>query len=57
MEHEPQGEDEIELKVGDSINLDTNLWNGYNKGGNHRTNKNGKFPGYKAREKPAFSNF
>jgi hypothetical protein len=57
MDHDPQGEDEIELKVGDSINLETNLWNGYNKGGNHRTNKNGKFPGYKTREKPAFSNF
>ncbi len=57
QEHQPQGEDEIELQVGDSITLQRNLWNGYNLGRNHRTNKVGNYPEYKAQEKPSFVNF
>jgi hypothetical protein len=57
MEHQPQGEDEIELQVGDTITLHKNLWNGYSRGHNHRTNKVGNYPEYKIQEKPSFVNF
>jgi hypothetical protein len=57
MDHDPQGEDEIELRVGDNITLNKNLWNGYSQGRNHRTNKKGNYPEYKTEEKPAFVDF
>lgn len=47
-EHAPNKEaGEIELKVGDTIGLAGNHWNGYSKGRNKRTNQEGLFPTYK----------
>ena len=57
MAHEPQGEGEMELNVGDTITLHRKLWNGYSEGHNHRTGINGNFPEYKTQEKPAFVDF
>jgi hypothetical protein len=52
MKHEPQGEDEIELIIGDIITLLQNLRNGSSLGRNHRTNTTGNYPEYKTQEKP-----
>ena len=41
---------EIEIRVGDLIGLAGNHWNGYSKGLNRRTNKEGLFPSYKVEE-------
>jgi hypothetical protein len=57
MDHDPQGADEIELRVGDNITLNKNLWNGYSQGRNHRTNIKGNYTEYKTEEKPAFVDF
>lgn len=41
---------EIELKTGDLIVLAGNHWNGYSKGKNSRTEKEGLFPSYKVKD-------
>lgn len=38
---------EIDLKVGDKVGIAGNHWNGYSKGTNRRTYKEGVFPSYK----------
>lgn len=58
LNHEPETEDEIELKFGDLIRYypekglkkSSNLWNGYSFGHNVRTKKEGIFPTYKTKE-------
>ena len=42
---------EIDMKVGDTLGVAGNHWNGFNKGRNHATNKIGLYPEYKTREK------
>ena len=57
LEHEPQGEGEIELQVGDIVILLQKHWNGYSQGRNQHTNKIGIYPEYKTQEKHTFFNF
>jgi glycoprotein 6-alpha-L-fucosyltransferase len=65
IEHRKESNDEIDLmvgvshsvyliifyKIGDVINIDGNMWNGYLKGHNTRTAKSGAYPEYKVTEK------
>ena len=51
MDHNPKTRDEIELKVGDTVGVAGNHWNGFNKGRNHRAGRVGLYPQYKTREK------
>ena len=44
-------DEEIDLEIGDVIGIAGNHWNGFSKGTNRRTGKNGLYPSYKAREK------
>ncbi|CAI2354203.1 unnamed protein product [Caenorhabditis sp. 36 PRJEB53466] len=46
-EHVAQNSKEIDLKVGDKVGIAGNHWNGYSKGTNRRTFKEGVFPSYK----------
>jgi glycoprotein 6-alpha-L-fucosyltransferase len=49
--HEANEENnEIELKVGDLVGIAGNHWNGYSKGLNKRTKKEGLFPSYKVKD-------
>ena len=57
MEHQPQGSDELELQVGDSLKLTGNRWNGFSQGHNYRTGKSGIFPEYKTRDEPTVVDF
>ena len=50
MDHVPQNNQEIELKIGDKIGIAGNHWNGYSKGLNHRTHNSGLFPSYKVKD-------
>ena len=54
MDHQPGTylkHGEIDLKVGDTIGVAGNHWNGFNKGRNHRSGQIGLYPQYKTREK------
>ena len=52
MAHKAAGSrNEIDMKVGDTLGVAGNHWNGFNKGRNHATNKIGLYPEYKTREK------
>lgn len=42
-----KGTDEIDITVGDLIDIAGNHWNGFSKGRNLRTNRVGLFPSYK----------
>ena len=57
LEHQPQGSEEIKLKVGDILALTGNRWNGYSQGLNRRTGKRGIFPEYKTRDEPIVVDF
>ncbi|PIC27546.1 hypothetical protein B9Z55_019765 [Caenorhabditis nigoni] len=46
-DHVAQNNQEIDLKVGDKVGIAGNHWNGYSKGTNRRTYKEGVFPSYK----------
>uniref|UniRef100_A0A8R1I0X9 Alpha-(1,6)-fucosyltransferase n=1 Tax=Caenorhabditis japonica TaxID=281687 RepID=A0A8R1I0X9_CAEJA len=46
-DHVAQTPQEIDLKVGDKVGIAGNHWNGYSKGTNRRTFKEGVFPSYK----------
>lgn len=46
-DHTPENKEEIELKVGDTIGIAGNHWNGFSKGVNRRTEKSGMYPSYK----------
>uniref|UniRef100_A0A0R3S004 GT23 domain-containing protein n=1 Tax=Elaeophora elaphi TaxID=1147741 RepID=A0A0R3S004_9BILA len=46
-----ENDNEIDLKTGDVIGIAGNHWDGFSKGTNRRTGKNGLYPSYKAREK------
>jgi glycoprotein 6-alpha-L-fucosyltransferase len=50
IEHTPQSPDELELQIGDVLSIESNLWNGFSKGRNHRSNQTGLYPGYKTEE-------
>ena len=50
QDHIPESKEEIELKVGDSVVINYNLWNGYYIGTNTRTEKLGLFPSYKIKD-------
>jgi glycoprotein 6-alpha-L-fucosyltransferase len=50
-DHKPNREmGEIELKVGDTVGLAGNHWNGYSKVRNFRTNEDGLAPSYKLKD-------
>ncbi|KAJ1346892.1 hypothetical protein KIN20_001816 [Parelaphostrongylus tenuis] len=49
--HVPEGDGEIELRVGDVIGIAGNHWNGFSKGQNRRTGDSGLYPSYKVVEK------
>lgn len=49
MDHKPKRPEEIELKVGDPVEVLGNHWNGYSKGRNTRISKTGLFPSFKVR--------
>ena len=51
LPHFANNPQEIDLSIGDVINIETNLWNGYAKGRNLRTQKTGYYPLYKVKEK------
>ncbi|CAJ0960582.1 unnamed protein product, partial [Mesorhabditis belari] len=61
-DHVPERDNEIELKVGDSVGVAGNHWDGYSKGKNRRTQRQGLYPSYKVIEKwriidfPVFNN-
>lgn len=46
-DHIAQNNKEIDLKVGDKVGIAGNHWNGYSKGTNRQTYKEGVFPSYK----------
>lgn len=48
--HRPEKDDEIELRIGDIIRVQSNHWNGYSKGYNVRTAITGLYPSYKVKE-------
>ncbi|VDN05664.1 unnamed protein product [Thelazia callipaeda] len=52
-----ENEDEIDLEVGDIIVIAGNHWNGFSKGMNRRTGKDGLYPSYKTREKYIIEDF
>lgn len=47
LTHEADGPHEMDLQVGDQIAVAGNHWNGYSKGTNLRTKKNGLYPTFK----------
>lgn len=47
LEHKPRKSDEIELKVGDLVEVLGNHWNGFSKARNLRTNSKGLYPSFK----------
>ena len=54
MDHQPDTylkNGEIDLKVGNTIGVAGNHWNGFNKGRNHRSGQIGLYPQYKTHEK------
>ncbi|EEB15853.1 alpha-(1,6)-fucosyltransferase, putative [Pediculus humanus corporis] len=51
LPHEPMNSNEIELKVGDKIIVAGNHWDGYSKGRNLRTNKEGLYPSFKVQNR------
>lgn len=55
--HVPAEKDEIELEPGDLIGIAGNHWNGFSKGMNRRTGRNGLYPSYKVVEKLEVADF
>ncbi|KAI4495709.1 hypothetical protein M0802_008332 [Mischocyttarus mexicanus] len=49
MDHKPRKSGELELKVGDLIEVYGNHWDGYSKGYNTRTSMTGLFPSFKVK--------
>ena len=49
LDHKPRKTGEIELKVGDLIEVFGNHWDGYSKGYNTRTSMTGLFPSFKVK--------
>lgn len=47
LDHHPRKGDEIELKVGDLVEVLGNHWNGFSKARNLRTNSKGLYPSFK----------
>ncbi|XP_015587832.1 alpha-(1,6)-fucosyltransferase isoform X2 [Cephus cinctus] len=47
LDHIPRRSGELELKVGDPVDVQGNHWDGYSKGRNTRTNTGGLFPSFK----------
>ncbi|KAK6755260.1 hypothetical protein RB195_013936 [Necator americanus] len=50
-DHSPENPDEISLKIGDILTVKSNLWNGYFRGRNSKTEEEGLYPSYKVEEK------
>jgi len=53
LRHQPSSASsgEMSLEVGDVLGVAGNHWDGFNKGRNHRTNRIGLYPQFKAKEK------
>uniref|UniRef100_A0A1A9VF78 Alpha-(1,6)-fucosyltransferase n=1 Tax=Glossina austeni TaxID=7395 RepID=A0A1A9VF78_GLOAU len=49
--HEARNHDEIHMRIGDIVEIAGNLWNGFSKGKNMRTNQSGLFPSFKVNDK------
>jgi len=49
ISHKADGSDEMDLEVGDEIEVAGNHWDGYSKGINLRTNKKLLYPGFKVK--------
>lgn len=47
LDHEADGPPEIDLKMGDTLMVAGNHWDGYSKGTNSRTGKTGLYPSFK----------
>ncbi|XP_008558774.1 alpha-(1,6)-fucosyltransferase [Microplitis demolitor] len=57
LEHIPRRSEEIELKVGDKVEVHGNHWDGYSKGRNIRTGITGLFPSFKVQNHVATAEF
>uniref|UniRef100_A0A6V7IEL6 Alpha-(1,6)-fucosyltransferase n=1 Tax=Bracon brevicornis TaxID=1563983 RepID=A0A6V7IEL6_9HYME len=57
LEHIPKRLGEIELKVGDKVEVYGNHWDGYSKGRNMRTSATGLFPSFKVKNPVAIVDF
>ena len=51
FDHFAKSPNQINFKVGDIIKVETNLWNGYNKGRNNANGESGHYPLYKVKER------
>ena len=51
FDHFAKSPNQINFKVGDIIKVETNLWNGYNKGRNNANGEGGHYPLYKMKER------
>ncbi|RWS22711.1 hypothetical protein B4U80_00085 [Leptotrombidium deliense] len=50
LSHKAKDKQEIDFKVGDTIGIAGNHWNGFSKGVNRRSQQNGLYPGFKTIE-------
>lgn len=57
LEHVPKSSAEIELRVGDKVDVYGNHWDGYSKGRNTRTSLTGLFPSFKVKNPIAAVDF
>ncbi|KAF2880167.1 hypothetical protein ILUMI_26005, partial [Ignelater luminosus] len=57
MAHDTHRFGEIQLMPGDLVSIFSNLWNGYFRGRNLRTNQTGLFPTFKVKDKVATAKF
>ena len=57
FDHFAKSPNQINFKVGDILKLETNLWNGYNKGRNNANGESGYYPSYKVTERSKIVTF
>ncbi|XP_032682699.1 alpha-(1,6)-fucosyltransferase isoform X1 [Odontomachus brunneus] len=57
MDHKPRKNGELELKIGDLIDVYGNHWDGFSKGYNSRTSMTGLFPSFKVKNRIAAVDF
>ncbi|KAH8027703.1 hypothetical protein HPB51_007253 [Rhipicephalus microplus] len=51
LNHTARSSEEIDVRVGDTLGIAGNHWDGYSKGVNRRTGRSGLYPAFKAVEK------
>lgn len=57
LSHKPVKADQIELRVGDTVGVAGNHWNGFRKGKNQRTSQVGLYPSFKVNDKVEIADF